>query len=152
MTIDPDVRAYYESRPEEDRLTAGPSQLEAARTRRLIERHAQEPPATVLDVGGAAGFYALWLAEKGYTVHLVDPMERLVEEARRRSVHAAHPVETCRVGDARSLPFASASVDIVLLLGPLYHLTAAGDRALALSETARVLRPGGALFVAAISR
>lgn len=39
MTIDPAVKAYYERRPAEDRLLAGPSQLEAARTRRLIERY-----------------------------------------------------------------------------------------------------------------
>lgn len=94
MTIDPAVKAYYERRPEEDRLLAGPSQLEAARTRRLIERHAPNPPATVLD--------ALWMAEKGYSVHLVDPVERLVEEARRRSARAAQPINTCRVGTCES--------------------------------------------------
>lgn len=40
----------------------------------------------------------------------------------------------------------------VLLLGPLYHLTTAVDRALALAEATRVLKPGGVLFAAAISR
>lgn len=152
VNIDPAIRAYYDSRPEEDRLLADPSQLEGARMRRLIERHAPEPPATVLDIGGAAGAYALWLAGKGYAVHLVDPIERLVEEAQRRSASASHPVETCRVGDARALPFGPACADVVLLLGPLYHLTTSDDRALALSEVARVLRPGGLLFVSAISR
>jgi SAM-dependent methyltransferase len=43
-------------------------------------------------------------------------------------------------------------MDIVLLLGPLYHLPAASDRAQALSEAMRVLRPGGRLFAAGISR
>jgi SAM-dependent methyltransferase len=42
--------------------------------------------------------------------------------------------------------------DVVLLLGPLYHLTDAGDRIQALREAARVLKPGGWLFAAAISR
>jgi SAM-dependent methyltransferase len=41
---------------------------------------------------------------------------------------------------------------MVLLLGPLYHLTAAADRARALSEARRVLKPGGQLFAGAISR
>jgi SAM-dependent methyltransferase len=40
----------------------------------------------------------------------------------------------------------------VLLLGPLYHLTDTAHRAKALDEAARVLRPGGLLFAAAISR
>ncbi|MGH7717598.1 MAG: class I SAM-dependent methyltransferase, partial [Gemmatimonadaceae bacterium] len=45
-----------------------------------------------------------------------------------------------------------ASVDAVLLLGPLYHLTERDDRVRALSEAARVVRPGGTVFAAAISR
>lgn len=56
------------------------------------------------------------------------------------------------VGDARELRFSDASVDAVLLLGPLYHLPAVGDRAQALAEACRVLRSGGVLFAAAISR
>jgi len=40
----------------------------------------------------------------------------------------------------------------VLLLGPLYHLTEAAERALALREARRVLRLGGILFAAAICR
>ena len=96
--------------------------------------------------------YALWLAELGYEVHLVEPVSRLLEEAKRRSQASAQPLASCRVGDARRLDLADASVDVVLLLGPLYHLTAAADRARALAEAARVLRPGGLVFAAAISR
>jgi SAM-dependent methyltransferase len=40
----------------------------------------------------------------------------------------------------------------VLLLGPLYHLTERTDRVRALAEARRVLRPGGVVAAAAISR
>jgi SAM-dependent methyltransferase len=40
----------------------------------------------------------------------------------------------------------------VLCLGPLYHLAARPDRLRALSEARRVLRGGGVVFAAAISR
>ena len=150
--LDPAIRAYYDQALEEDRLDVGPFQLEALRTRELIERYAPPPPAAILDVGGAAGAYATWLASAGYTVHLVDAVPRLVAEARRRSAALPRPIASCEVGDARALSHPSASVDIVLLLGPLYHLTAAADRARALGEAARVLKPGGLLFAAAISR
>jgi ubiquinone/menaquinone biosynthesis C-methylase UbiE len=150
--LDPTITEYYHRTPEEHRLEQGPFLLEAVRTRELIERHARRPPATVLDVGGAAGAYALWLADAGYTLHLVDPVPRLVAEAQRRSAARPRPLASCRVGEARALDFPAQSADMVLLLGPLYHLTEAADRARALSEVRRVLKPGGQLFAAAISR
>ena len=150
--LDATVVDYYDQVPEETRLEHGPFELEAARTRELIERFAPPPPGTVLDVGGAAGAYALWLSAKGYSVQLIDAVPRLVAEAERRSAAARHPLASCRVGDARRLDVSSNTAEIVLLLGPLYHLTEAPDRAQALREAARALKPGGWLFAAAISR
>jgi SAM-dependent methyltransferase len=150
--LDPVIGRYYDRTPEETRLQQGPFLLEEARTRELIGRFAPPPPATVVDVGGAAGAYALWLAEAGYEVHLIDPVPRLVAEAVRRSAGATRPLRSCRRGDARALDLADGSADVILLLGPLYHLTEAADRARSLQETARVLKPGGWLFAAAISR
>jgi SAM-dependent methyltransferase len=56
------------------------------------------------------------------------------------------------VGDARDLDLPDASVDAVLLLGPLYHLLDRAERVRALRECARIVRPGGPVFAAAISR
>ena len=150
--FDPTIADFYERAPEEARLAQGPFQLEELRTQELIRRFALPPPATVVDVGGAAGAYALWLAQAGYSVHLLDPVPRLVAEAQRRSAAAQHPLASCRIGDARTLDIAPETADVVLLLGPLYHLTEAGDRARALREAARILKPDGRLFAAAISR
>src|SRR5262245_11332864 len=139
LGFDPGIAAFYAQTPEENRLLSGDGLLELLRTRELIERHAPAPPAVALDVGGAAGVYALWLAERGYTVHLVDASPRLVAEAQRRG---AGKLASCQVGDARKLELADQSVDVMLMLGPLYHLTEAADRARALAEARRVLRPG----------
>ena len=147
---DPEIQEYYAREPEETRLERGPFQLERARTLELIRRHAPSPPARIIDVGGAAGVYAFELAAQGYEVHLVDASERLVLEARRRN--AAAVLASCEVGDARALPQPDAFADAVLLFGPLYHLTERDDRLAALREARRVLRPGGALLAAAISR
>jgi ubiquinone/menaquinone biosynthesis C-methylase UbiE len=150
--VDPAIRAYYDRAPEESRLELGAFQLEQLRSRELILRHAPEPPAVVLDVGGAAGAYAFWLAERGYEVHLVDAVPRLIEVARDRNEHATRRLESYRVADARALPAADNTAAMVLLLGPLYHLVQAKDRHAALSEAARVLCPGGILIAAGISR
>ncbi len=84
--------------------------------------------------------------ERGYEVHLVDPVPLHVERARAAGV--AH----AEVGDARALPFEDASCDAALLLGPLYHLQERAERVAALAEARRVVRPGGLVAAAAISR
>ena len=150
--FDPTIKAYYDRAPEESRLELGMFRLEELRSRELILRHIPEPPAVILDVGGAAGAYAFWLAERGYTVRLFDAVPRLVDVARQRNERAVHQLASCCVADARALPEANDSATIVLLLGPLYHLVHAHDRHAALSEAARVLRPGGVLVAAGIAR
>ena len=152
VVFDPTIREYYDRAPEESRLEHGASQLEHIRSQELILRHAPQSPAVVLDVGGAAGVYAFWLAELGYEVRLLDAVPRLIEIARVRNENATSRLASCRVADARALPEADNSVDMVLLLGPLYHLVDAADRHTALAEAARVLRPGGILVAAGISR
>jgi len=149
--LDREIAAHYAEVPEGQRL--GPLSLERVRTWELLGRHLPPAPAVVLDVGGAAGVYALPLAARGYEVHLVDPMARHVEQALRASAQQPRtPLASAAVGDARHLDRADASVDAVLLLGPLYHLTDRPDRIRAMREARRVLRPDGVVAAAAISR
>ena len=150
--LDPDIKAYYDHAPEESRLETGPFQLEELRSRELIVRHAPKPPAVVVDVGGAAGAYSFWLAERGYDVRLVDAVPRLVELARQRNEHSPHRLTSCTVGDARAISEPNESAAMVLLLGPLYHLVEERHRQAALSEAIRVLRRGGVLIAAGIAR
>lgn len=146
------IGAYYDAAPEEQRLATGPGQLERARTQELVERFLPPAPRVVLDVGGGPGVYARWLAERGYEVHLIDPVARMVAQAGAQAAGPRAAIASCSVGDARSLDRPDGSADAVLLLGPLYHLQDAGERDAALREAFRVLKPGGALFAAGISR
>jgi len=148
-----EVLGYYARGGESSRLEEAYFPLERARTRELLLRHLRPPPGVVLDVGGAAGAYAFWLADAGYEVHLVDPVPLHVSQAEEASrARAGRRLASARLGDARRLEFPDASADAVLMLGPLYHLTDRPDRIAALSEARRVLRPGGLVFAAAISR
>jgi 2-polyprenyl-3-methyl-5-hydroxy-6-metoxy-1,4-benzoquinol methylase len=146
-SLPPEIRAYYEQGHEAERLLGGsPSgPLELVRTQELILRYLPDDKQEILDVGGGPGIYAKWLAGLGHAVRLVDPVSLHVEQARSAGVDAGE-------GDARALDQASGSVDVVLLLGPLYHLLDRADRLLALVEARRVVRVGGLVFVAAISR
>ena len=144
---------FYEGAQEASRLREGWFQLEYARTRELILRHLPPAPATIIDAGGGAGIYACWLAELGYAVHLIDPVPKHVAQARQASdQQPAYPLASAEIGDARRLAQAAASADAVLLLGPLYHLVEREDRLACLREAHRVLRPGGIVWGAGISR
>jgi ubiquinone/menaquinone biosynthesis C-methylase UbiE len=150
--MDAEILEYYEHGLERDRLAAGGRQIEFLRIWDLLERHLPPAPAQVLDVGGGAGVYALPLAAAGYEVHLVDPVPLHVEQAITASQAATAQLASITVGDARALKAAEASVDVVLLLGPLYHLTNKADRITALREAQRVVRPGGLVIAKALSR
>jgi SAM-dependent methyltransferase len=146
-----DVRAYYERDEERDRLTAGASRIEFERTKEILDRALPPPPAVVADIGGGPGAYAIWLASLGYEVRHRDLMPLHVEHV-RRDAEAAGVVVEAVVADARSLDLEDESVDAVLLLGPLYHLVEREDRLTALREARRIVRPGGVVFAAAITR
>lgn len=113
--------------------------LEYERTREFVRRHTA-PGSRILDVGGATGVHAEWLAGDGHQVTLIDPVPEQVAVAAKLSGVVAE------VGDARALPYPDESFDAALLLGPLYHLQDRADRVRAVRETSRVLVPGGVVF------
>lgn len=140
--IDARLHEYYGSGHEGQRLrSSAGGVLEFRRTQEIvaaqIDRIASETGRSTLriaDVGGATGAHAAPLAALGHVVTLVDPVPAQVREAKTISE------VTALVGDARDLPLDDSAHDVVLLLGPLYHLAEAVDRARALTEARRTLR------------
>ncbi len=148
-----EILSYYDRFDEAGRLGRGGGLLEFARMQELIRRFLPSPPGVVLDVGGGPGRYSCWLAREGYEVHLIDPSERHLSQAQEASEsQPGHPVASINLGDARALDHGDGRADAVLLMGPLYHLTARDQRLRALREARRVLRPGGLLVATAINR
>jgi SAM-dependent methyltransferase len=144
------VEHYQLDYDESERITHGYRQLELLRTREIVTRHLPAGPLRVLDVGGGTGAHAQWLAQDGHQVHLVDLVPRHVQAARALTERGLNV--KAELGDARQLDLPDATFDAALLLGPLYHLTERADRVRALREVGRVVKPGGAVFAAAISR
>ena len=142
--MDRDVLDHYSAGEEEARL-AGWS-LERLRTEALLVQHLLPPPSRVLDVGGGPGRYASWMAQQGWRVTLLDPVPLHCAQA------AGLVPGRVELGEGARVPHADSSFDNVLLLGPLYHLPDRVDRAAVLQEAARVVRPGGTVIAAAISR
>jgi ubiquinone/menaquinone biosynthesis C-methylase UbiE len=150
--ITKEIEGHYQQVRESERLLEGMGELERVRTQAILARHLPPPPAVIFDVGGAAGVYAFPLAQQGYRVHLIDPVELHLEQARRRGSDSGVELASIGRGDARRLDIPEGSADAVLLFGPLYHLVEPSDRLQALREAHRVLKTRGVLFAAAISR
>src|SRR5215207_1447783 len=146
--LPPEIAAYYEGGREAGRLTdgrlaAGP--LEFERTVELIGRVSH----TLL------WMFSMWavapdamppgLQPQGDRVLLVDPIPLHVHQAAESSLRA-------EIGDARDLHHPDETYDVLLLMGPLYHLVHPAGRAGPLAEARRVLRPGGLPVASAISR
>jgi 2-polyprenyl-3-methyl-5-hydroxy-6-metoxy-1,4-benzoquinol methylase len=144
---------YYQSHFDESvRLKQDDSEIELVRTQDIISRYLPKPPAKVLDVGGGAGVYSAWLAKLGYSVQLIDIVPKHIEKARALSESQPNNQFSSDIGDATRLKEDANSQDLVLELGPLYHLPEKPQRIIALTEAWRVLKPDGIVIVAAISR
>ncbi len=147
------ILEYYETSDESVRLQRLESELELLRTRDILARNLPPAPAEVLDIGGGPAVHSYWLSSLGHRVHLIDLVPKHIETAKHMaSRFPGTPLTSLNIGDARKLEFPDHSLDVVVMLGPLYHLVRSADRHTALREAWRVLHPGGTLIVEAISR
>jgi ubiquinone/menaquinone biosynthesis C-methylase UbiE len=113
---------------------------------RLIEILEPQAGERVLEIGPGTGYYTFEMAERldGGQVDIFDIQQEMLDhvmrEANRRGVTNVQPA----LGDAQALPYADDSFDAVVLITVLGEIP---DQDRALSEVARVLRPGGRLVV-----
>ena len=109
--------------------------------------------AAEIDVGG--GCYTEFLARAGCRLQLVDVSERLldaVEERLRQARLLDRVVGRHNLSATYLEGITSSSIDLALMMGPLYHLQALADRQRSVRECARILKRGGTLFAAGINR
>ncbi len=149
----PFIERYYDQAPLTEWARLERYRTEYAVTLRVLKDHLPVPPVDVLDCGGGPGRYAIELTRQGYTVTLFD-LSQLSLSVARTQAHAANvTLAAYEHGTATDLSrFPEATFQTVLMLGPLYHLLEEVDRQMALREAYRVLKPGGVLVAAFITR
>lgn len=139
-----------------ERLVRWPyNRLEFVITAHFLRKHLPTG-AAILDAGGGPGRYAIHLCRSGHRVTLLDLTPQLLELAREKVAEEPKEVRSRLTdivqGDFRSLSrFADRSFDATICLGgAISHVPDSADRLRAVSEMARVTRPGGLVFIAAI--
>ena len=144
-----EIYEFYNNGAEIGRLERGLGKVEFLRTKEILARYV-DTGKVIYDIGGGIGMYAAWLAKNGNEVHLIELAEKAVEYAKANMMQDCSFV--AETGDARHINRPDESADVVLLMGPLYHLRDRKDRMQTLRESLRVLKKGGLLVAAGISK
>ncbi len=102
-------------------------------------------PRTVADLGCGMGWLAYHLARRGLQVYALDAVVDDVLGLQAAGEYLRHGVSFERVqGEITSPPFLNGVLDMVIYNASLHYAPSASD---ALSEAARILRPGGIAVV-----
>ncbi|MEM7028622.1 MAG: class I SAM-dependent methyltransferase [Chloroflexota bacterium] len=147
------VEAYYDEKVEHEWQRLERHRTEFAVTMQVLKDHLPPPPATILDIGGGPGRYAIALADQGYAVTLVDLSSKNIAFARAKAAEMG--VELADTVQANALDLSilgKREYDSVLMLGPLYHLLTSAERLQAVTEARQRLKIDAPFFAAFISR
>ena len=118
-------------------------------TMNYIHRYLK-PGMKVAEIGAGTGRYSVALAKEGYDVTAVEYTRCNYEQL----VANAKGIDNirCFQGDAVHLgEISDDSVDVTLLLGPMYHLYEEEEQLAALREAQRITKPGGTILIAYLS-
>jgi 2-polyprenyl-3-methyl-5-hydroxy-6-metoxy-1,4-benzoquinol methylase len=143
---------YYENYREENRLTTNNTRkIEYITTIKTFEACLPKT-GKILDCASGPGIYSFYFAERGYEVTALDITPRHIEFINNELKNKPYSIHT-GVNDATDLSrFDNNTFDVVLCMGPIYHITDEKQRQKCLDECNRILKPGGLLAVTYINR
>ena len=142
--------ALYSIFDEDSRLNRSKAaRVEFLTTIKYIEKYLKQD-CKIIDIGAGAGEYSIYLAKQGCCVTAVELADDNIA-AFKKKLGPDMNIDL-RQGNACDLSdFNDNSFDIVLLLGPLYHISSPSDRKKCISEARRICKKGGIIFFAYIS-
>ena len=141
-TTNPDFYEYYANESRSEASVQRFARVQAA-VLRVAASTGMKPPFDVADIGCGAGTQACLWARDGHRVHGLDVNEPLIHLARERAQQQVLGIDF-EVGTATALPWSVDSMDVCLLPELLEHVA---DWRSCVKEAARVLRPGGLLYL-----
>ena len=143
---------YYANFDEEQRLVRqNITRIEFDTTVHQLQSYIQSAK-TLTEFGAATGRYSLFYAQSGLDVTAVELVPELVAQLKEKASERKTELKVYEANatDVSFVP--DSSQDIVLILGPLYHIQKESERRAVIREANRILKPGGVVAVAYISR
>lgn len=142
----------YENYREEDRLSTNKARkIEFLTTVKALDEIIKGKK-TILDCAAGTGIYSFYYADKGHMVTATDITPRHIEVIRSILKNKPYKMETAVLDATDMSIFENESFDVVLNMGPFYHLVDVSDREKCMRESLRVLKKGGFLITAYIPR
>lgn len=143
------VNRTYDVFDEAKRLSTKAGKVEFITTVRYIEKYLK-PGDKILDVGAGTGAYSIYFSRNGYEISALELADANVAVFRKR-IMPGDCIDLVQ-GNALDLSrYPDKYFDIVLVLGPLYHLERKEDKQRCIEEAKRVCKDGGKIFFAFIS-
>lgn len=139
---------YYNNYDEEGRLLRRHGQVEYLTTMHYIDEILQgDKTKRILEVGAGTGRYSVTFAKEGYEVDAVELVQHNLDILKSK-LDGSENIRAVQ-GNALDLSgYGDETFDLVLLLGPMYHLYTKEDREMALKEAVRVAKSKGHICVA----
>jgi ubiquinone/menaquinone biosynthesis C-methylase UbiE len=107
-----------------------------------------QPTDELLEIGGGIGTWTSYIAPRVKSLTTTEIDDPLIARSRlwRSPTNPVRPTATVNYmhDDAQAMQFADASFDVIAMTDVIEHIP---DDALALKESARVLRPGGRIVI-----
>lgn len=119
--------------------------VQAHHIKRLIK-----PGKKVIDIGGGTGRYSIELLKHGCKVALTDLSEAFLKKAETEIWQLGLEGGLLGITQQNAVKldaFKNAQFDHALVLAPLFFMDAQAERLSALREAARVVKPGGFIFL-----
>lgn len=146
-----EVENYYDAEAEKEWHRLDRHKIEFDITKKYMDEYI-EPNSKILDVGGGSGRYSIFLSQKGHDVTLFDLSKGNLQLAKKKAKEKEVELQNFIHGNALNLSQKNiGKYDIVLCMGPLYHLTDEAERKKVIQQCLKKLKKGGKLIVSFIS-
>lgn len=137
---------YNDVCDENTRLDAKHRQLEFLTTDRYVQKYLK-PGCRILEVGAGTGKYSIYYAKQGYSVNAIEYVQYNLDVLKSKITDDMDII--AEQGDAINLSrFEDGTFDIVLVLGPLYHLYTEDEVDKCIAEARRVCKKDGVMMFA----